>query len=143
MPQNSSSKYQFSVDWGGVRKDFLEVSGLSIEHSVIEYREGGMPDNAIILMPGLRKFQRIVLKRGIVAGDTDFYKWMNTIQQNSVERRDIVIQLKTKKGIPVMAWKVHNAWPSKIQTSDLKADANEVAIETIELVHEGLTIEAP
>jgi len=42
---------------------------------------------------------------------------------------------------PVVVWKVKNAWPTKIQSTDLKADGNEVAIESMELVHEGLTVQ--
>ena len=143
MSQYPFSTFHFIVDWGGRRMDFLEVSGLTIENDVIEYRDGSMPEGAPILMPGLRKYSRIVLKRGIVAGDLDFYNWMNTIQHNAVERRDITIRLLNEQHAPVMVWKVRNAWPYKIQAADLKADASEVAIETIELAHEGLTMEAP
>ncbi len=137
------STYHFIVEWGGNRIDFSEVSGLAIEHEVIEYRDGSMPEYSSIKMPGLRKYSNIILKRGIVKGDVDFFNWMNTINHNKVERRDILIQLLNENHEPVMAWKVRRAWPCKIQMSDLKAGANDVAIETIELAHEGLTIEAP
>jgi phage tail-like protein len=41
-----------------------------------------------------------------------------------------------------MTWKIKNAWPAKVQSTDLKSDGNEVAIETLEIVHEGITMEA-
>lgn len=122
---------------------FLEVGGLSIENEAIEYLYGSMPKEASVQMPGLRKCNRIVLKIRIIAGDTDFYNWINNIQHNTVERRDVVIQLLNQNHAPVMVWKVQNAWPCKIQASDLKANANEAAIETIELAHERLTIDVP
>ena len=74
----------FLVDWGGARLGFSEVSGLEIENSVIEYREGSSPENKTIKMPGLTKFGNIVLKRGIIAGDNDFFAWFNTTQLNQV-----------------------------------------------------------
>ncbi|HLL42744.1 MAG TPA: phage tail protein [Segetibacter sp.] len=73
--------------------------------------------------------------------DNDFYKWVNTIQHNSVERRDISIILLNENIEPFRVWKVRNAWPCNLQSSVLKADANEIAIETIKLAHEGLLIE--
>ncbi len=60
---------------------------------------------------------------------------------NTIERRDLIISLLNEEHDPVMVWKVKNAWPTKIQSTDLKSDGNEVAIESIELVHEGLSIQ--
>ncbi|MEZ5195935.1 MAG: phage tail protein [Bacteroidales bacterium] len=130
----------FQVEWGGTRISFSEVSGLIIENEPIEYREGASPEPNPVKMPGLNKFQNIVLKRGIVKGDNEFYQWIRTIQQGTVERRDVIISLLDEEHSPVVTWKVRNAWPIKYEGPVLKADANEVAIETLELVHEGLTI---
>lgn len=132
--------YHFTVDWGGTRIGFTEVTGLTIETEVIEYREGNSPEFHKIKMPGLQKFSNVTLKRGLVGGDTDFYKWMLTTQMNKVERRDVVIHLLDEKHQPLMTWKLHNAWPVKLEGPALKADSNEVAIETLELTHEGLSI---
>jgi phage tail-like protein len=117
---------------------FSEVSGLAIHIEPIEYREGSSPDNNSIKIPGQAKFPNIVLKRGITKGDTEFYQWINTIRMGTVERRDILISLLDESHTPVMTWKVHNAWPVKIESGPLNAKGNEVAMETIELVHEGL-----
>ena len=136
------SNYHFTVDWGGRNTGFTEVSGLSIEIEVIEYREGNSPDHTT-KMPGIRKYNNIILKRRIVEGDTEFYKWINTIKNNTVEKRDLQITLLNEVNEPVRVWKVHSAWPCKIQSQDLKANGNEVAIETIEIAHEGLEIADP
>ncbi|MFV0605079.1 MAG: phage tail protein [Niabella sp.] len=133
-------KFHFTVEWGGSRIGFTEVTGLDITSEPIEYREGSSPEFTKIKMPGLTKFSNITLKRGSFSGDTDFYKWINTISMNTVERRDLIINLLNEQHEPVFSWKVKNAWPTKIQASDLKADGNEVAIETLELAHEGLSI---
>jgi phage tail-like protein len=134
-------KFHFQVDWGGTRIGFTDVSGLDITNDVIEYREGSSPEYHKIKMPGQRKFSNISLKRGVFKSDNEFFNWFNTINMNTVERRDITISLLDETLAPVVVWKVKNAWPTKITPTDLKADGNDVAIEQLELAHEGLTIQ--
>lgn len=134
-------KFHFLVEWGGTRIGFTEVTGLTLETEVIEYREGNSPEYNKIKMPGLRKFGNITMKRGTFAGDNDYFKWFNTVKLNTIERRDITISLLNEEHQPVVVWKVKSAWPVKIQSPDLKADANESAIESIEVAHEGLVID--
>lgn len=140
MAQYPLPKFHFLVQWGGVRIGFTEVTGLDMQIEAIEYREGVSPEYSKLKMPGMHKFSNITLKRGTVEGDTDFYAWVNTINMNTVERRDIVISLLNETHAPVMSWKAKNAFPVKLQASDLKADGNEVAIETLEVAHEGLSL---
>ncbi len=134
-------KFHFSVDWGGTQIGFTEVSGLDIETEAIEYRQGASPEYHKIKMPGMQKFSNITLKRGTFKGDNEFFTWWNTVKLNTIERRDVTIKLLNEEHEPVVTWKVKNAWPTKIQPTDLKSDGNEVAIESMELVHEGLTIQ--
>ena len=136
------TKFHFRVEWGGERLGFTEVTGLDMQVEAIEYREGSSPEYSKIKMPGMHKFSNITLKRGSVAGDSDFYKWINTINLTLVERRDIIISLLNETHSPVLTWKAKNTFPVKLQASDLKADGNEVAIETLELAHEGLSLVA-
>jgi phage tail-like protein len=134
-------KFHFQVDWGGTKIGFTEVSGLDVETEVIEYRVGSSPEYSKIKMPGMQKYSNITLKRGTFKSDNEYFKWWNTVKLNTIERRDVTISLLNEDHEPVITWKVKNAWPSKIQSTDLKADGNEVAIESMELVHEGLTIQ--
>ena len=134
-------KFHFRVEWGGSNIGFSEVSGLNIENKMIEYRDGASPEYNKIKMPGMREFSNITLKRGVFQGDNDFYNWLNTISLNAVERRDLTITLLNEKHEPVVVWKVKNAFPVKVQSTDLKADGSEVAIEQLDLAHEGLTIQ--
>jgi phage tail-like protein len=133
-------KFHFLVQWSGTRVGFTEVTGLDMQAEAIEYREGNSPEFSKIKMPGLRKFSNLTLKRGTMKNDTDFYKWIGSISMNTVERRDVTISLLDETHAPVMTWKAKNAFPVKLQASDLKADGNEVAIETLELAHEGLSL---
>lgn len=135
------TKFHFLVEWGGSNIGFTEVTGLTIENDVIEYRDGVSPEYSKIKMPGMRKFSNITLKRGTFANDNEFYNWLNTVSLNQVERRDLTISLLNENHEPVVVWKVHNAFPVKVQSTDLKADGNEVAIEQLDLAHEGLTME--
>lgn len=136
------SKFYFQVDWGGTRIGFHEISGLDKEVEVIEHRISNSPDFSKIKMPGMIKYSNITLKRGSFKSDNEYYEWLDTIQLNEVERRSITISLLDEQGNPAITWKVNNAFPVKLQSTDLKAEGNEVAIETLEIAHEGLTIEA-
>lgn len=132
--------FRFEVEWGGTKIGFTEVSGLDVETEVIEYRHGASPEHSKIKMPGMQKFSNITLKRGVFASDNEYYQWWNTVQLNSIERRDITIKLLNSDGDPEVTWNVKNAWPTKVQSPGLKSDASEAAIESMEIVHEGLTI---
>jgi phage tail-like protein len=134
-------KFHFRVEWGGAKIGFSEVSGLSVETDVVEYRDGSSPEFHKIKMPGMQKFGNITMKRGIFEGDNDYFNWWNTVALNTIERRDVTISLLNENHEPVVVWKIKNAWPSKVQSTDLKSDDNGVAIETIELAHEGLVMQ--
>jgi len=133
--------FSFIVDWGGKSVSFSEVSGLTQEKQPIEFRWGDSPDYSTIKMPGMAKFSNITLKRGICAADNQFFEWLQEIKMNQVTRRDLTIKLLNEKRDPVVTWKVQNAFPVKLEGPALKANGNEIAIESIELAHEGVTVE--
>ena len=134
-------KFHFSVEWApGTRIGFTEVTGLTMESDVIEYREGSSPLFHKIKQPGLQKLTNITCKRGMFQGDIEFNEWMDTISMNTVERRDVTIKLLNENHEPVMTWRALRAWPLKVEGPGLKASGNEVAIESIELAHEGLSV---
>ncbi len=133
--------FHFQVQWGGTNLGFAEVSGLNIEVQMIEYRDGLSPVYSSIKMPGIPKYGNITLKRGVLPADNEFYDWLNTTKLNKVERRDLTISLMNENHEPVMTWKAVSAFPVKVEGPGLKATGNEVAIESIEVAHEGLTIE--
>ncbi|RFS19323.1 phage tail protein [Chitinophaga silvatica] len=137
-------KFHFRVEWGAdAQIGFTEVTGLTIESDVIEYRDGSSPEFHKIKMPGLQKLSNITLKRGTFQGHLEFHEWIKTISMNTVERRNVTIHLLNEKHQSVMTWKVLNAWAIKVQSSDLKSDGNEVAIETMEIAHEGIEVSKP
>jgi phage tail-like protein len=129
------------VEWGGARVGFIEVSGLDISIDVTEFREGSDPSQIAHKIPGFTKYSNITLKRGIVKGDNDFFNWIKTKNLNQVERRDIIIKLLDQNHQPIMSWKAVNAFPVKLTGPVLSANASDVAIEELELAHEGLIVE--
>ncbi len=133
--------FHFQVDWGGAKLAFSEASGLQVETETIEYRDGLSPEFSPTKMPGQRKYSDITLKRGVFQGDNEFYEWWNTIQLNTVDRRDIIISLLDETHSPVMVWKVKRAWPSSLESPGLNADSSEVALESLTIVNEGIVIE--
>ncbi|MFP2994770.1 phage tail protein [Spongiivirga sp. MCCC 1A20706] len=141
MNQLPCVNFHFKVDWGGTRIGFTEVSGLDFETNPIEYREGSDPIYHPRKIPGLQKFSNIILKRGILNGDNEFFDWYRTIQLNTVERRDVTISLLNEQHEPKVIWKLRSAWPVRLESPLLNSTNCEVAIETLEIAHEGITIE--
>lgn len=134
-------KFYFMVDWGSTTNiPFQEVSGLNIESQSIEYRHGNSPVFSEINMPGIVKNSNVTMKKGVFANDNNFWDWYAKIKMNTIERQNVVIKLLDEAGNPTMTWTLLNAWPTKISSTDLKSNANEVAVESIEVMHEGLTI---
>jgi phage tail-like protein len=131
----------FQVEWGGTRIGFEEVSNLKLSATILEYREGSNPENTTRKIPGSIKHHNIVLRRGVVQGDNEFFQWWNTIQMNVVERRDIVISLLNENHEPVVVWKVRNAFPAVLEWSKLHATEESIFIETLEIAHDGMSVE--
>jgi phage tail-like protein len=133
--------FHFSVSWGAESIGFSEVSGLTQEIQPIEYRDGLMNSTTLPLKrPGLKKANNISLKRGVVQANNDFYNWLNNNGKPNVERRDLTITLLNDEGAPVFIWSVTQAWPIKCEGPGLKATGNDIAIESLELAHEGITL---
>ena len=138
--QNPYHGYHFQVDWGGTRIGFAEVSGLDIFVEAVDFREGSSPVDSSRKLPGLMKFNNITLKRAIVANDQEFFAWINTKRNNVIERRDVVIKLLDADHAPVVTWQVHNAFPVRYSGPVLKAGDGGVAMEELELAHDGLRV---
>lgn len=136
---SAAPRYTFTVELEGIAVgSFREVSGIGIETEAIEFREGGT--TVIRKLPGRTKWPDIVLKRGFT-GNTELYDWATTVARTgAVVRRSGSIVMHTAAGTPVARWNFQNAWPAKWEGPTLNSSGNEVAIETLILVHEGLSL---
>jgi phage tail-like protein len=133
-------KFHFKVMWNDVQMSFQEVSGLDAQSEEIKYRAGDSSVFSVVKMPGLIKYGNVTMKKGIFKGDNKFWEWFKKIKMNTIERTMVTISLLDEEGSETMVWTLKNAWPTKVTGTDLKAEGNEVAIESIEIVHEGLEI---
>lgn len=131
-------KFRFRVEVDGIQQaGFSEVSGFDASIDVVEYREG----NEVITprkLPGLAKYGNITLKWG-VTDSIDLYNWMQDTIQGKVARKTVTIIAINEAGEDVATWKVIEAWPTKYTAPDFNATASEVAIEQLEIAHEGMT----
>jgi phage tail-like protein len=116
------------------------VSGLDMEAQPIEYRHGDSKEFSVIKMPGIKKTGNVTMKKGVFKADNKFWDWFSKIKMNTIKRVPVTISLLDESEKATMVWTLTNAWPTKITGTDLKSDGNEVAVETIEIAHEGLTI---
>ena len=133
-------KFRFSIKIGDKEAFFQEVTGLSVETQPIEYRKGNSPEFSTIKMPGIQKFGNVTLKKGIFKDDTSFWDLYNAVKMNKVKPLVIVISLLDENNDVAMSWQLANAFPSKITAADMKSDANDLAVESMELTHEGLSL---
>ncbi|MFT5890103.1 MAG: phage tail-like protein [Dokdonia sp.] len=135
-------KFRFEVDLGSdlTKVAFQEVSGMDVENQIIEYRKSNSPLFSTEKMPGIAKYGNVTMKRGVFVNDNKFWDWHAEIKMNIIKRRTVLIKLLDESGEVTMQWQLNNAWPTKISSTDLKSDGNEVAIDTIEIAHEELVI---
>ncbi|MFK8058016.1 MAG: phage tail protein [Saprospiraceae bacterium] len=135
-------KFRFEVDFGTELKGvaFQEVSGMDVENQVIEYRHGDSKQFSTEKMPGIAKYGNITMKRGVFLNDAAFWNWHQEISMNVVTRRTVLIKLLDENGNVTIQWQLNNAWPTKISSTDLKSDGNEVAVDTVEIAHEQLIV---
>lgn len=129
--------FNFVVEIDGIaRAAFSEVAGLESETVVIEYRVGG-ETNTVRKLPGLTRYANIVLRRGITK-DAELWNWRQTVVQGNVVRRNGSIILLDDDGTEVVRWNFFHGWIAKWEGPALNAKGNDVAIETVEIAHEGL-----
>ncbi|MCX7093765.1 MAG: phage tail protein [Methylobacter sp.] len=135
-------KFYFEVDLGDKLKNvaFQEVSGMDKEVQIIEYRHSNSKLFSTIKMPGIAKYGNVTMKRGVFVKDNTFWDWMAEITMNTIERRTVIIRLLDEQGKVTMQWTLNNAWPTKITSTDLKSDGNEVAVDSLEIAYEQLII---
>jgi len=125
---------------GSTVAGFSECSGLSTQTDVIEYREGADKRNSVRKLPGLTRYSAIVLKRGLTQ-DKSLWNWRKSIIDGVIDRRNLAIVLLDDARQPLMSFRIAEGWPSKWEGPALNAKTSEVAIETLEIVHEGIEVE--
>ena len=131
-------KFNYKVEIDGLEAGgFSEVTGFDASIDVFEYREGDMTQTPLKI-PGLKKYGNITLKQGLVDSMV-LYEWMTAGLEGDGERKTLTITLLDIAGSPAASWQIINAWPVKYTAPDFNATSSEVAIESLEIAHEGMT----
>lgn len=132
------ASYNFWVEWDNiVHAGFQECSGLSLTRDSGTYREGTDATLGMRQVPGLTSKGNITLKRGMTNND-EMWQWHHTIFKGNIDRRNVSIVLTDDLGAEIMRWNLAACWPTTWTGPDMNATADEFAIESIELVYEGI-----
>ena len=122
---------------------FSDVSGLNIGYQTITYRDGMSHRDGPKHMPGMATDTTLILSKGIVRKDSYFFKWISTVQLNTVEKRDLRVDLLDEAGEAVVSWTVTDAFPHQLDAPEFDATSNSVAIESLSLMASSLKIDYP
>ena len=136
-PQDPYRNFNFLVEIDGITQaGFAECSGFGASNDPIEYREGG-ENTTVRKLPGVTKYANIVLKWGLTDSD-ELYKWFRDITQGKVQRKNGSIILLDLDGTEKVRWNFVKGWPTKWDGPDFNAKGTDIAIETLEIAHEGI-----
>jgi phage tail-like protein len=147
LRDNPYGAFNFIVALGGDQGDssegtivggFSDVSGLGVDVSYSEYRNGNERVNTTRKVPNTHKLDDVTLKRGLV-GSIDLFNWLKGVRDGTADARDVSITLLDESRNPVATWRLHRAQPKKWVGPTLAAKGGgEVAMEELHLVHEGI-----
>ena len=130
--------FNFVVEIDGIKQaGFSDCSGFGASTDPIEYREGG-ENTTVRKMPGVTKYPNITLKWGLT-DSRELYDWYRDVVKGNVVRKTGSIVLYDLDGITEkVRWNFVNAWPAKWDGPDFSAKANDIAVDTLEIAHEGI-----
>lgn len=129
--------FRFRVEIDGITQaGFSEVTGFDATIEPVEYREGTDPKH-VRKLNGMVKYGNITLKWGIT-DSMEIYDWFYSCAEGYAERKNIAITAIDEAGNDKARWEIVNAWPTKYDPPDFNAKGNEIAIESLEIVHEGM-----
>jgi phage tail-like protein len=133
-------QFNFLIEIDGVVKGgFSEASGLTTDTNIIEYREGAEQQGTTRKLPGLMKYNNIVLKRGWTK-DKSLWAWRKKVIDGKTQRNSGSIVLLDEARNEALRWNFREGGPSKWEGPALNAKTSEVAVETLEIAHEGLEL---
>jgi phage tail-like protein len=138
--------YNYKVEIDGVAIAFSEVSGLAIGFETTTFKQSptasGKVGPQILYMPSQPTVVNITLKKGLVRGGSisTLYTWINSTAINQIQKKDIVVRLMDEAGNAVISWTVINAFPTKLDAPTFDANSNDVAVESMSLTADGVTV---
>ena len=133
--------YNYKVRFGPDSYAFSQASGLNLQYDTITYRHGLSWFEGETQMPGRQQALNITLERGVVSSGSVLLEWIQSVRLGSVTKQDVIIDLCDENGTPTVSWTVQNAFPTQLEAPTLSASGNEVAIERLQLMGNGLLVE--
>ena len=138
--------YNYKVDVAGSTIAFSEVSGLENTLETTTYKrspKAGEVGVQTMYMPAQQSAINFSMRKGYVKGENikELYDWLNSTQLNQISKKDVEVHLCDETGAPMVTWKVHNAFPTKLSAPSFDANSNDVAIESIDLMADGFTLQ--
>ena len=130
-------------DGAALALSFAEVSGLSVEYEPVTYKHGLSFVMGAKIIPGMRQPIKLTMKRGVTKGSDFLYRWINGVYTDpffASAQRDILIDLCDEVGGVVVSWQVRGALPVKLDAPIFDANTNEVAIEAMEFIVQGVQV---
>jgi phage tail-like protein len=136
--------FNFLVEIDGITQaGFQDCSGFGASTDPIEYREGnenpGRDPITMRKLPGMTKYNNITLKWGLT-DSTELYDWYRDITKGMDVRKNGSIIVLDTQGQEKVRWNFKNGWPTKWDGPDLTSKGNDIAIETLEIAHEGIEL---
>lgn len=126
---------------GALLGGFQEVTGLDATLEIEDYKEGGLNDR-VRKFPTRTTWSNLVLKSGIGIGD-DLWNWHDAYVQGQGKRRDLIVVLENDLHIPLKMWQISRGLPIRYVGPTLNAKASDVAIQSVEIIHEGIQLTSP
>jgi phage tail-like protein len=144
MPTRRDDPYldfNFLVEMDGdTVAGFSEVDLPEGRIEIVSYRQGGDPTSAARQLPGRVSYGPLVLRHGF-NGDASLFQWWQAVAQGNVARRNVSVILLDEQRQEVARWNIRRALPAKLESPSLRGLGNEVAIESLELAHEGIELD--
>jgi phage tail-like protein len=133
-------QFNFIVEIDGViAGGFSECSGLSTDTNIIEYRKGNENQGTVRKLPGLIRYTQISLRKGFTQ-NKKLWEWRKKVIDGKTQRTSGTITLLDEARQPALRWNFRQGWPSKWEGPALNGKTSEVAIEMLEIAHEGLEL---
>ena len=122
-----------------VKAGFSSITIPETSTETVEYREGNDPPTSRKLW-GLTEYTSITLESGVTDDSIELFEWRQLVEQGDLDaaRQDIAIIVLDEEGNPGPRWEFRRAWPTSYDAPELSASDSEVAIETLEIEHEGM-----
>ena len=127
------SAFRYKATIGGDDIAFSEISGLNVGYESTEYKEATAEGVRTILVAGQRDVPTVTLKRGLFEKSLQLYDWLNGLNTDDFEKKDVVISMLNNNNEAVMTWTITNAFPTKFEGPSLDAKSNDVTFQSLEI----------